>query len=480
MDKSLVLVVVGRIGLVVAGLLLLPLIVSFIYRDGCWGSFLIPIFLLLIFGIVTQRMEHSKGSYRSREGYAIVVVSWLMMSVVGALPFVISGAIPSFVDALFESISGFTTTGSTILSSIETLPRSILFWRSFTHWIGGLGILMFMLAILPKTDRRSMYLMKAEVPGHKVEKLTSSTRKTARILYGIYIGLTAVLVVLLLFGGMDLYDSLIHAFGTAGTGGFSDRNASVAYYDSAYIDGVITLFMALFGMNYSLFYFIFLRRVREVFRDEELRTYLGIIAGASLLIALNILPMYQGFFDALRYGSFQVVSIITTTGFVTADYSQWPIFSQAILWLVMCIGACFGSTGGAIKVTRILIIVKEIRRELIRLIEPRSIMSIKINGKPVEKNELRATNTFFLAYMAIIMLSTLLLSLDNRDLLTTLSAVMTCINNVGPAFGGVGPVENFAGFSPMGKLLLSFDMLAGRLDVLPVLLLFMPRVWMKR
>lgn len=480
MNKRLVLRTIGRIGLILAGLLLIPLLVSLIYQDDCVVSFAVPILFLVVFGILTQRIEYKKGTYRSREGYAVVFASWILMSVAGAIPFVISGAIPSFVDALFESISGFTTTGSSILTEIQSLPESILFWRSFTHWIGGLGILMFMMAILPKTDRRSMYLLRAEVPGYKVEKLTTSLKKTVRILYGIYIGMTILLIILLMFGGMNLYDAMVHAFSTAGTGGFSNQNTSVAFYDSAYIDVVIGVFMMLFGVNYSLYYFLLLRRVRDVAKDEELRTYVGIIAISTILIAVNILPMYGNIWSSLRYSFFQVSSIITTTGFMTADYTLWPSFSQAILLLVMCVGACFGSTGGGIKVTRLILIFKQIKRELMRLIEPRSIITVRINGRPVDRSELNATNVFFMTYMAIITVSTLLLSLDNRDLLTTLTAVMTCINNVGPAFGQLGPTANFSEFSAFGKLLLSFNMLAGRLDVVPVLLLFQLRAWSKQ
>ena len=415
----------------------------------------------------------------AREGFVIVSLSWILMSLFGALPFVISGAIPSFVDALFETVSGFTTTGASILNNIEVLPKSILFWRSFTHWIGGMGVIVFVLAILPQKEMQSMHILRAEVPGPTVGKLVSKATVTARILYIIYTVFTVAEIVALLCCKMPLYDSVTTAFATAGTGGFSVRNASIAAYGNLGAEVVISIFMLLFGINFNLFYLFLIKQFKRVFKSEELWTYLAVIGVSIILIALNVYPMVESIGTALRQAGFQVISIITTTGFVTADFGQWPAMAQMILVALMFLGACAGSTGGGLKVGRMIILVKAAFRELRRAINPNRVKAIKLDGAVIEKDVVTTTSTYFIIYMLIIGISSLLLTIDNFDFTTTLTAVITCINNVGPGLAGVGPVENFADFSNFSKLVLSANMLIGRLEVFPIIILFMRSTWKK-
>ncbi len=461
-------------------LLLLPMIVSLLYQEESWTAFFAVaaglILLSLLFGL---RKPKNRTIY-AREGLFIVGMAWVLWSVFGTLPFVISGAIPHFVDAFFETVSGFTTTGSTILTQVEALPRGMLFWRSFTHWVGGMGVLVFVMAIIPLADQNSMYLMRAEVPGPAVGKLVPRAMGTAKILYAIYIGMTAVLVVLLLAGGMPLFDSLIHTFGTAGIGGFSIYTDSIAHYGSAYIDVVITVFMILFGINFNLYYLILAGKVVQALKSEELRWYLGIIAASVIMIAVNIYSLYGSVAEAVRYSAFQVGAIITTTGYATADFAQWPYFSQTILLLLMVPGACAGSTGGGIKMARVVILLKSIRRELRRMAHPRSVSVIRAEGKVVEEETVQGVHTYLLFYSVIMFLSLFLVSLDGFDLVTTISGVLTCLNNVGPGLGTVvGPLGSFAPLSDFSKLVLSLDMLIGRLEIFPILLLIVPPLWRK-
>ncbi|WP_335324198.1 TrkH family potassium uptake protein [Thomasclavelia saccharogumia] len=399
------------------------------------------------------------------------------MSIFGALPFCLTGEIPSFIDALFEMVSGFTTTGSSILSDIEALSHASLFWRSFSHWLGGMGILVFVIAFVPISSGRSLHILRAEVPGPVVGKLVSKIRLTARILYIIYAVLTLIETVLLMFGGMPLFDSLLNSFGTAGTGGFAIKNASIAAYDSAYIDIVITVFMILFGINFNLIYFVIIGKIKEVFKSEELRCYLLIIIGATVLITINILPMYKSVLSALRYSSFTVGSIITTTGFVTADYGKWPMFSQMIIIILMFIGACSGSTGGGIKVSRIIICLKNAKKELKQLLHPHSIQTVKFENQSIDDHVIANIHSYLVLYLVIFAISLLILTIFNLDFKSAFSAVATCLNNVGPGFDVVGPVSNFSSLSDISKLVLSFDMLAGRLEIFPILLLFAPSQW---
>ena len=481
MNYQMIGFVIGRILLTEAALLMLPMAVALVYGEAA-APFLLPALLLALIGLVLGRRQPRRSNLYARDGFAVVALAWVLMSAFGALPFVLSGDIPHFVDAFFETVSGFTTTGSSILTDVEALHRSTAFWRSFTHWVGGMGVLVFVMAILPMTagDGHSMHLMRAEVPGPSVGKLVSRMGDTAKILYGIYLAMTLVEIVLLLLGGMPLYDACIHAFGTAGTGGFSCRNLSVGAYDSAYFDVVISVFMLLFGINFNLYYFLLIRRFRDVFHSEELRAYLLIVVTAVLAIAADIVHIYGSVFRSLRYALFQVASIITTTGYATADFNTWPVFSQAILVILMFIGACAGSTGGGIKVARVVILCKTSLADMRKMLHPNAVTTVRFEGKPLSERNIRGVHLFLTVYILIFTVSVLLLSLERFDLITTFTAVASCMNNIGPGLEMVGPMGNFSAFSPAAKLLLAFDMLVGRLEIFPMLLLFAPSIWKRR
>ena len=481
MNYQMIGFVIGRILLTKAALLMLPMAVALVYGEAA-APFLLPALLLALIGLVLGRRQPRRSNLYARDGFAVVALAWVLMSAFGALPFVLSGDIPNFVDAFFETVSGFTTTGASILTEIEPLGRGVLFWRSFTHWVGGMGVLVFVMAILPMTagDGHSMHLMRAEVPGPSVGKLVSRMGDTAKILYGIYLAMTLVEIVLLLLGRMPLYDACIHAFGTAGTGGFSCRNLSVGAYDSAYFDVVISVFMLLFGINFNLYYFLLIRRFRDVFHSEELRAYLLIVVTAVLAIAADIVHIYGSVFRSLRYALFQVASIITTTGYATADFNTWPVFSQAILVILMFIGACAGSTGGGIKVARVVILCKTSLADMRKMLHPNAVTTVRFEGKPLSERNIRGVHLFLTVYILIFTVSVLLLSLERFDLITTFTAVASCMNNIGPGLEMVGPMGNFSAFSPAAKLLLAFDMLVGRLEIFPMLLLFAPSIWKRR
>lgn len=460
--------------------LLIPAFVAFLYGESDVIQFLIVSAVLgAIFFIFGRKRPENKVIY-AKEGLVIVGLAWILWSLFGALPFVLTGSIPSYVDAFFETVSGFTTTGSTILTNIEALPKGVAFWRSLTHWIGGMGVLVFVMMLSSLDDEHSMHLMRAEVPGPEADKLVPKARATARILYLMYFVLTAAEVVFLMFGGMSFYDALLHSFSTAGTGGFSNRNASVAYYDSAYIDGVITVFMILFGVNFNLYFLIRLKNWKDALKNEELHAYLGIIAGAVAIVTVNILGIYGNLVHAFRYASFQVASVITTTGFCTADFNLWPELSKVVLLGIMVIGACAGSTGGGIKVSRFLILVKSIKQEVRRMLHPKAVTIVKINGKRVGNDTIRSVYIYFISYILVMMVSILLVSINNFDFATTFSSVLTTLNNVGPGISMVGPVENFHMFSPLSKLVFCMDMLLGRLEIFPYLLLMSPELWRRR
>ena len=480
MNKKMIVYILGKMMGVEGLLLLIPALVSLIYHEKSVISFLIvAAILLVIYMVFGRKLPASKQIY-GKEGFVIVGLAWILWSAFGALPFVISGSIPYYIDALFETISGFTTTGSTILADIDALPMGISFWRSLTHWIGGMGVLVFVMMITSLDDENAMPLMRAEVPGPEADKLVPKARHTARLLYGMYFVLTAAEVVFLLFGGMNLYDALLHAFSTAGTGGFSNRAASVSFYDSAYIDGVITVFMILFGINFNLYFFILLKDWKSILKNEELWAYLGIVGVSIAIITGNILKIYGTVAHAFRYASFQVGSIITTTGFATADYDQWPELSKSILLALMFVGACAGSTGGGIKVSRLLIIVKSIRREVRKMLHPNAVTIIKVNGKKIGQDTLKNVNLYLTCYIIIMIVSILLVSIDNFDFATTFSGVLTTMSNVGPGISKVGPVMNFQPFSAVSKLVFCFDMLIGRLEIFPYLLLLSPELWRRR
>lgn len=479
MNIKMIIYVLGRMVGVEALVLLVPALVSSLYGENAF-PFLVTSAGLAVFAIIFGRRKPKNSTIYGKEGFVIIASAWILWSVFGAIPFYISDSIPHFVDAVFETVSGFTTTGSTILTDIAAMPKGMNFWRCLTHWIGGMGVLVFVMMIISLEEKNSMHLIRAEVPGPEKDKLVPRARQSASILYSMYFVLTLLEIVFLRIGGMNWYDSIIHAFSTAGTGGFNNRNNSVAYYDSAYIDGVITVFMILFGINFNMYYFLLLKKVKIVFKNEELRAYLGIILGAALLITTNILHIYKEPLKAFRYAIFQVASIITTTGFVTADYNLWPEFSKCILLAIMVVGACAGSTGGGMKVSRVLILLKSIKRDLKQIVHPKSVNIVKVNGKKVGEETVHDAFIYLIAYVGIILLSVLLVSLNNFDFATTFSGVLTTINNVGPGIAAVGPVENFSAFSDLSKIVFCFDMLIGRLEIFPFLVLFSPNLWRKR
>lgn len=482
MNYEMMLFVIMNIARVEGALMLLPALVALIYGENTVaGKILIIAVLCICLGSVFSRKRPKRSDIFVKDGLMIVGLAWVMFSLLGALPFYFTGAIPRFVDVFFETVSGFTTTGSTILTDIESLPYGIHFWRAFTHWVGGMGVLVFVMAVIPLAGSKSLNIMKAEVPGPTMDKIVPKTRQTAKILYLIYVVMTVAEVVLLVLGGMPLFDALIHTFSTAGTGGFSNKADSVSFYDSAYIDGVITVFMALFGVNFNLFYLLLLGKFARVFKSEELRTYIGIIAVATLLITINIYPMYGSFLTSFRYSSFQVTTIITTTGMMTTDFNLWPSFSKGILLMLMFVGACAGSTGGGLKVSRVLLLGKYIKSEIRKIVHPRSIVSVKVDGKVMDDTVIRSVTAYIMIYMSILVASYLMISLNELDLETTLTSVITCINNVGPGFGEIiGPTQNFSTLSDFSKLVLTLDMLIGRLEIYPILFIFSPRMFKRR
>lgn len=480
MNYGIVVRTISRIMLIVAALLLLPMLVSIFYRESLFLVYLIPIAAICLIAIPVQLFLKVKTQMYAKEGYVIVAGSWIFLSLFGCLPFFISGAIPSFVDCFFETVSGFTTTGSSILTEIESLPKSLLFWRSFTHWIGGMGVLVFALAVLPSRDGSAMHLMRAEAPGPKVGKLVSKMSATARILYAIYFTLTLLEFICLCIAGQPVYDSLVNAFATAGTGGFSVLNSSIGGYESPAVEYIISIFMLLFGVNFNLFYFILIKRFSQAFKSEELRAYLLIIVSAVAVITINVYHMYDNFENAFRAALFQVASIITTTGFGTADFNTWPTLSQIILVFLMFIGACAGSTGGGIKVSRFVILFKQSLREIKRILNPRNVIAVKMEGKAVSDTVLNGVAFFIITYIFTIGISIMLISVDGFDITTTVTAVIACINNIGPGLGDVGSTGNYSAFSDFSKLVLSFNMLAGRLELFPILILFSGSTWIKK
>lgn len=474
MNYSQVIRIMGWILLVISALLVLPLAVALIYRESILPFLYTILISASLGGLTILLIKPKKKIFYAREGFLTVALTWIVVSLVGCLPFIFSGAIPRFADAFFETVSGFTTTGSTILTNVEALPRGILFWRSFTHWIGGMGVIVFIMAILPSLGAGSVHIMKAEVTGTSFGKVAPKLKVTAKWLYYLYIALTLIMLILLLAGGMNLYDSLVHTFGTAGTGGFSVYNASIGHYQNLYFEIVITVFMILFGVNFNIFFFILLWDWKSVWKSDEMWTYFATIAISILLIAWNITSMYNNFATALRHSSFHVASIISTTGFATVNFCEWPMFSQSILLILTCVGACCGSTGGGLKITRMLLLGKILYRDLCRMVRPRSIKAIRLNGKAVEEDSIRDLSAYLIAYVGIISVATLLITLDCSDFTTAFTAMLTCFNNIGPGLGAVGPVGNFAFFADGTKYLLSFLMLLGRLEIFPLLLAVTP------
>ncbi len=466
--------------MVTSALMLLPFIVSLIYNEDCYKAFLLSMgisvavgFPLMVFNKTEDRVIYAK------EGFIIVALAWLSMSAVGALPFVLSGEIPSYVDAFFETVSGFTTTGASILTDVEALSHGTLFWRSFTHWVGGMGVLVFVIAVIPASNDRSIHILRAEVPGPIVGKLVPKMRDTAIILYLIYVVLTVIETVLLLIGGMSLFDSIVHAFGTAGTGGFGTKSDSIASY-SPYLQWVITVFMMIFGVNFNLYYLILTKKIKSVFKSEELWTYIGIGIVSTAVIALNIRDMYSSLAETIRVSSFQVSSIITTTGYATTDFNLWPDLSKTILLLLMFIGSCAGSTAGGFKISRVILLFKMIKREIRSLIHPRAVSVVRFEGKKVDEPVLKSLSAYFAIYVVCFFAVFLLISFDGYDIITNFSASAACFNNIGPGLSAVGPAANFAGYSVFSKLVLSVAMLLGRLEIYPILYLISRSAWSKK
>lgn len=478
MNTRMILKTLGFLLIIEAASMLPSLLVSLIYKGNDFAAFLITIVILLLTGVILYRMKVKNTNLYSRDGFAIVSIGWIMISLFGALPFILSGAIPSFFDAFFECVSGLTTTGSSILQDVEGLPKGILFWRSSTIWLGGMGVLVLTLAILPKAGATSFQIMKAESPGPNPDKLVPKIAQTAQILYSIYLGLTIVLTVLLIIAGMPVYDALIHAIGTAGTGGFSIKNLSVGSYNNIFIEVIITVFMFIFGINFALHYHVLKGNVKSIFKDEEFCFYTGTVIIAIILISVNLTgSVFNSVGESLRHASFQVTSVITTTGYSTYDFNQWPTFSKTILVILMFMGACAGSTSGGMKCIRIVVLLKTVKRELKRILHPRAVNTVKLSGRNLDDSLMSGVTSYFFAYFVVFVISILLISLDGKDLTTTFTSVTTTINNVGPGLGLVGPSGNFADYSDFSKFLFSFIMLFGRLEIFPMLLLFTPSFW---
>ncbi|MBR0463879.1 MAG: TrkH family potassium uptake protein [Clostridia bacterium] len=482
MNKRVTFKLVGSVMLVEAALLLLPLFVSLVTKSGDQMSFVITILLTALCGMSLRAIKTPDDTLNAREGCAIVALSWLALSFFGALPFWISGSIPSLLDAFFETVSGFTTTGATILTDVEALPKGLLFWRSLTHWAGGMGVLVLSLAILPKMGGRSIYIMRAESSGPSTEKLVPRVGQTAKILYKLYIGASVVLFIALLICGCNWYDSFIHMFGAAGTGGFSNYAASVAHLNNPAAEIILGVFMVLFGINFSIYYFLFHRNWKMLRQNSEWKVYLSVVAAATIVIAVNILslPRFQGHFGhALRASFFQVSSIMTTTGYATEDFNLWPQLSRVILLLLMMIGGCAGSTAGGLKVIRLQLLFKCAIRDISRTIHPRSVSVIKLEKRAVDEKVISGVQGYFFISIAIVCLSSVVVALDGFDFETTLTSVMATFFNIGPGLSLVGPTGSFAMMSPLSKLVLTFDMLLGRLEIFPLLMMFAPETWRK-
>ena len=469
----------------IEALFLLPaLVISLFCRETAAAqSFIATFVIILVLAIALFLFcRRAPQSMNATEGMVCVGLSWIILSLVGCLPFYFSGEIPRYIDAFFEIVSGFTTTGASILTDVEALSKGMLYWRSFSHWLGGMGVLVFLLAIAPGARRGegfTMHLLRAESPGPNVSKLVPRIRNTAVILYVLYILLTILNVVFLLIGGMPLFDAVCTAFGTAGTGGFGIKNISMAAY-SPYLQNVTTVFMLLFGINFNCYYLLLLKQFRSVLKDEELRLYLGIVAGSTLLIILNLRGIYPTLRETIRHAAFQVSSIITTTGFSTTDFDQWPSFSKAILLCLMIVGACAGSTGGGLKCARLLLLMKSLRRNIQQVLHPQKIQVVRNNDQPVSEKILSNCNAYLAAYVIIVFISFMVISLDGFSVETNFSAVLACFNNIGPGLEAVGPTCNFSVYSPFSKLVLILDMLAGRLEIFPILVLFSGSTWKRR
>ena len=481
MNRKMVYFLIGRILLLESALLLLPLGVSLYYWDGGQLPILITIALSAGLGWLLCRIFRTDNQViYAKEGFLITALTWVIVSALGALPFVLSGQIPSFIDAFFETVSGFTTTGASILTDVEAMSRSMLFWRSFTHWIGGMGVLVLMVAVMPNLSGRTIHVLRAEMPGPTMGKLSPKLRDTAKILYLLYIAMTLLELVLLVAGGMPLFDSAIHTFGTAGTGGFGMKANSMGGY-SPYLQWVVATFMMLFGVNFNLYFLLLMRRVKAAFRSEELWTYVGIVLGATALICWNILPQMGSFSEAIRHAFFQVTTISSTTGFATVNFDEWPTLSRMILVILMFIGACAGSTAGGLKVSRVVLLFKVTRREIRHLLHPRSVSSVRFEGKPVDQTTLISVGSYFALYIGLFAIFWFIVSFQpGFDGVSNFTAVAACYNNIGPGLNLVGPTLSYAEYTPFVKLVLSLAMLFGRLEIYPMLISLSPSTWIKK
>ena len=478
MNFKLVLRIVGFSLLIEAAAMVLPLAVSLIYGEDP-TPFLYTIAILLAVGCASAFLLKGKNNFFAREGFFTVGLIWVLFSAFGALPFWFSGLFGNYVNCFFECVSGFTTTGSSILTAVEGLPYGLLFWRSFTHWLGGMGVLVLTAALLPSLGISSNHLIRAESPGPVKSKLVPRASQSSKILYTIYLALTVLQTVILRIAGMPWFDSILHAFGTAGTGGFGIKNTSIAFYQSPAIEIIITVFMLLFSINFAMYFLLLTRRFKQVLKSDELRFFLIVVFAAIALISINIVPQFPTSGDAIRAAAFQVASIISTTGFSTADFNLWPVFSQMLLVILMLIGACAGSTGGGMKCSRILVLFRSAKREIVSIVHPRSVQVVRLDGEPLPEKTVRITQGFFIIYLFIIFVAALLISLDNFSFTTTITAVIACLSNIGPGLDTVGPMGNFSQFSNFSKLVLSFCMVLGRLEMFPVLVLFSRNAWKK-
>lgn len=481
MNNKMVRYVIGHILKLETAFMLIPLALSFFYHESfiVKKSYIFTIILLLISSLLISKKVPENQKIYAKEGLVIVSISWIALSLFGALPFVFSNRIPSFIDAFFETVSGFTTTGASILSNVEALEHSLLFWRSFTHLVGGMGVLVLALAILPKNTNQSLHIMKAEVPGPTFGKLVAKMSYNSRILYMIYIFITIIIIILLKLGGMPLFDSVVHAFGTVGTGGFGIKNSSVAYYNSSYIDYVLGIGMLLCGMNFNLFYALLLKNYKQVFKNEELKYYCSIVVLAIIAIVINIAPAYKNSNRLFRDVFFTVSSVITTTGYSTVDFDTWPVFSKTVLLFLMFVGGCAGSTAGGLKVSRIAILFKTVVGEFKKIGTPNRVINIKMDKKVITKELSSGISTYLMLYITIFLIAILCVSWDSPDFISAFSAVAATFNNIGPGMGIVGPTSNYASFSNINKLILSLVMLLGRLEIFPILILFSPSLYKK-
>lgn len=480
MNITAILNIIGHVMKYEIILLLIPFFVALFYGQGDANAFLYTVLLMIPIALILIKIKGKKNEIYAKEGFLTVGLAWIVISFFGALPFVFSGAIPSLVDAFFETSSGFTTTGASILTEIQFLPKGILFWRSFTHWVGGMGFLIFILALMPTFSGNTIHLLKAESPGPTPGKIVPKIKQTAKILYAIYFVLTLIETIFLKSAGLSWYDSIIHALGTAGTGGFSNMNASVAAFNNPAVEWIITIFMLLFGVNFVLYFQLIRGNVKAFFKSEELKWYLIAVFASIIIIAVNIIPFNHGdVTKSIRDSAFQVSSIVTTTGYATVNFNLWPTLSKVILIMLMFMGAMAGSTGGGIKTIRIVIIFKAIRREIDKILHPRRVKSVKIDGNVVEEETISGVFLFIFAYIIISLIAIFIVSFDNFDITTTVTSVIATLSNIGPGLEMVGPAGNFSAFSDLSKLVLSFCMLAGRLEIYPMLILFSPSLWKK-